>query len=151
MAASTFNNRFWTAWSFIVLGLIALAASLVILGIRVVALERWTTVQGEVTNAVVSGPDEDGNFSAAVTVRWKLNGVESTKRFDNWGNGTGRTSYDAVVARHPKGSTTPILCDPSKPASAFLDAGYTFDFFFAPVLAVLCSLGFVVAGYFIKP
>jgi hypothetical protein len=134
------NSRALTGWSFLILGLLTAVFGAVMLTIRLVALQKWTHLQGEVTDAVVQGPDLDDNFTAKVTVRWKFAGADYSKQFDNWGQSTGRESFDRILARYPKGSAAPILCDPAKPSSAFLDAGYSFSFLAVPSTVILLSL-----------
>lgn len=119
------------------------------LTIRLIALQRWTHVQGEVTDSIVRGPDIDDNFSAKVTVRWKFNGADYSKDFDNWGQSTGRAGFDRLVARYPKGSAASILCDPSNPSSAFLDAGFNLSFLIVPAAVIFFALLGAALGLFI--
>jgi len=99
----------------------------------------------------VIGPGVEEDFHANVTVRWKVKETEYSKKFNNWGTSTGRSSYDRIVARFPKGASAPILYDPANPARAYLDAGYKPGFFFAGAIAIFAGLTVAIVGYFVKP
>jgi hypothetical protein len=145
------SRRLWTGWSFLVCGLLTLGVGIAILAQRVIALKKWVSVPGTVTKSIVIGPDpQEGNFSAQVTVRWSFQGGEYSKRFANWGNG-GESQMRGIVARHPEGSTTPILCDPAKPSRGYLDAGFRPGFFFAPIICIAVGLIFSILGYLLLP
>jgi hypothetical protein len=83
------SHRFWTAWSFLILGLLTAGLGAVMLTIRLRALKGWTHVEGHVTESAVRGPDMDDSFSATVTVRWQINGSDFSKEFSNWGGRPG--------------------------------------------------------------
>lgn len=144
------TNRAWTGWSFLILGLLTAIFGVVILTIRLLALQRWTNVQGEVLEAAVNGPDYDEQYSASVTMTWKFDGKPYSKRFAQWGNG-GTAAAERIVTRYKKGSTASILCDPAHPSNAFFEAGYTLGFLIAPVGVILGGLTAMILGYFIKP
>jgi len=139
-------QRTWISWVFLILGLFTAGFGVVILAIRIVALRRWTRVEGEIIEAAVLGPDGEKEYSANVTVRWRANGFEFSKKFDNWGSGSRRDYFERIAAHYPKGSSTPILCNPANPAKAFLDAGYTLRFFMVPAIVIFCGLVIVMIG-----
>jgi hypothetical protein len=142
-------NRSWISWVFLILGLLTTGFGVVMLAIRMVALRRWIRVEGEIVDAAVLGPDGEKEYSANVTVRWRANGSEFSKKFDNWGSGR-RDYFERVAAHYPKGSSTPILCNPANPAKAFLDAGYTLRFFMVPATVIFCGLVIVMIGCFVR-
>jgi len=147
--AVTYNQRVWTVWTFLVCGVVVLVGGIVMLTLRLIALQHWSVVQGTVLESVLMGPDEEGIFTATVTVRWKFKDSEYSKKFGNWGSG-GQKEFERIVARYPPGSATPILCDPANPASAYLEAGYRPGFFFVPGLLIALGLLFSVLGYFLR-
>jgi hypothetical protein len=143
------QSRFWTGWSFIILGLATALTGIVILTIRILALQRWTAVEGEVLNSILEGPDIDEVYYPKITIRWTLNGGQFTKTFNNWGRAGAASSFDKIMARYPKGSRAPILCDPANPSRVFLEAGYTLSFFIAPAGVALGGIAATFLGYFI--
>jgi hypothetical protein len=145
------NHRAWTSWGFLFLGCLTSIFGIVILTIRILALQRWSTVDGHVVESVVLGPDIDDNFTVHITIRWKFNGADYSKTFNNWGRSTGRSSFDRVVARYPPGSSAPILCNPANPSSAFLEARYTASFLIVPASVILGGIVAMILGYFVKP
>ena len=145
------NHRAWTGWSFLILGIMTAVFGIVVLTTRLRALDRWTHVDGEVVESVVLGPDIDEMYTPHVTIRWIFNGAEYSKKFSIWGSAGGTGGFDRILARYPKGSRAPILCDPSNPGSAMLEAGYTVGFFIVPAAVILGGIAAAVLGYFIKP
>jgi len=136
----------WISWLFLTLGALTAGFGIVTLTIRLIALRRWIRVEGEIIEAAVLGPDGEKEYSANVTVRWRANGSGFSKKFDNWGSGRGRDSFEQIAAHYPKGSSTPILYNPANPAKAFLDAGYTLRFFMVPGIVIFCGLVIVMIG-----
>ena len=143
------NSRAWTGWSFLALGLLTAALGIVLLALRIIALQRWTTVSGVVTESTVQGPDFDENYHAMVTLRWNLHGVEYKKAFNNWGQGTGREDYGRIAAKFPQGSSAPLLVNPQKPSEAFLEAGWTIRFLIAPTAVAFFGLVAAALGAWI--
>jgi hypothetical protein len=143
-------QRPWIGWVFLILGLGTSGFGVIMLAIRLVALRRWTRVEGEVIESAVLGPDGEKEYSANVTVRWRANGSEYSKKFDNWGSGRKRDTFEQIAAHYPKASSTPILCNPSNPSKAFLDAGYTLSFFLGPAILIVCGLVIAMIGFSVK-
>jgi hypothetical protein len=111
-------------------------SQIVVLAIRIVALRRWTTVEGQVLESVVV--ETAGEFSARVTVRWNFNGSDYSRTFDNWGTEARRASRDLIVARYPKGGPAPILCNPA------------LSFLMVPGGLILAGLAIAAVGYLLK-
>ncbi|MGA3189890.1 MAG: DUF3592 domain-containing protein [Bryobacteraceae bacterium] len=145
------NRRTSTGWSFLILGLLTAVFGIVILAIRIIALQRWTHVQGEVIVSVVNGPDIEELYRPSITIRWKAGASEYSKKFNDWGSSGSPNSFRAILTRYPKGSPAPILCDPANPSRAFLGAGYTWSFLIAPVAVILGGLAAAILGYLIIP
>jgi hypothetical protein len=139
------STRNWLTWSQIVLGLATVGFGIVVLAIRILALRRWTTVEGRVLESVVV--DTAGEFSARVTIRWNFNGSDYSRTFDDWGTDARRASHDLIVARYPKDGPAPILCNPANPSKAFLEAGHTLSFLMAPGGLILAGLAITAVGY----
>jgi hypothetical protein len=141
------STRDWLTSSQIALGAATIGFGIVLLAVRMVAMRRWTTVQGQVLESLVV--DTAGEFSARVTVRWNFNGSDYSRTFDNWGTDGRRGSYDLIVARCPKGGPAPILCNPANPSKAFLEAGHTLSFLMVPGGLILAGLTIAAVGYLV--
>jgi hypothetical protein len=142
------STRDWLTSSQIALGLATVGFGIAVLAIRIVALRRWTTVEGQVLESVVV--NTAGEFSARVTVRWNFNGSDYSRTFDNWGTDARRGSYDSIVGRYPKGGPAPILCNPANPSKAFLEASHTLSFLMVPGGLILAGLAIAAVGYLMK-
>jgi hypothetical protein len=72
------NHRAWTSWGFLFLGCLTSIFGIVILTIRILALQLWTTVDGHVVESVVLGPDIDdaGNSMAPIIPKPSTTGDE---------------------------------------------------------------------------
>jgi hypothetical protein len=141
----------WIGWVFLVLGLLTIGFGIVVLAIRMIALRRWTRVDGEIIESAVLGPDRDKEYWANVTVSWRANGAKYSKKFDNWGRGDERDSFEKIAARYREGSSAPVLFNPSNPSKAYLDAGYSPSFFILPATVIFCGLVIVMIGYSVTP
>jgi len=66
-----YNQRFWTVWCFLLGGVGALVIGIVMVTLRVIALQRWSSVPETVVTSVMEGPDSDseGSFTAHVMLR----------------------------------------------------------------------------------
>jgi hypothetical protein len=99
----------WFRWSFLIPGILTAALGIVLLAVCLIALLRWSKVAAEVIESSVLGPDANREYSANITVRWTINGPDHSKKVNNWGNGTGRASFEAVVAQYPKAGNQILL------------------------------------------
>jgi hypothetical protein len=137
----------WTAWTFLILGILTTAFGAVLLVIRLRALQRWTHAQGEVIDSAVAGPDTTRSYSANITVRWMVDGQQYSKKFDNWGSDESHASFEKFVEHYPIGSAAPILCNPADPSRAYLDADNKLRFLLEPAIVIFVGLVIVAIGY----
>jgi hypothetical protein len=150
MAQST--QALWTSRSFLWLGLICAAFGLFLAVRRVIALVRWSAVDGQVVGSELKRTESvDGSvmYSALITIRWTAGEREVVKTFNQWGSASSESFYRKKVDRYPVGSNTEVRFDPAKPTDAFLEAGYTLGFFLFPLLFTVFGSAFAILGYFI--
>jgi hypothetical protein len=141
----------WTAWTFLILGILTTGFGATLLVIRLRALQRWTGAQGQVVDSTVAGPDETRSYSANVTVRWMVDGQQYSRKFDNWGSDESRASFEKIVERYPTGSAPRILYNPADPSRAYLVADNKLPFLLVPAIVIFIGLVIVAIGCSIKP
>ena len=130
--------------TFLIVGVLTTGFGAVLFGIRLLALNRWTRVQGEVIDARIAGPDATRSYSANVTIGWTIGGLEYSNTFDDWGSDEDRASFERIIERYPKGSVAPILYNPADPSRAYLHADNKLHFLLLP--AIVIFIGLVIAG-----
>ena len=146
------NQAFWTSRSFIWLGLACAAAGMFWAARRVAAIQRWSVASGKVVASKLnraSGEDDGYVYSASITVRWKVDGRDVERVFDQWGSSSSLARYQAIVDGYKVGSETEVRYEPSRPSSAYIEAGYTLNFFLFPMLFTVFGLAFALLGFFI--
>jgi hypothetical protein len=141
----------WTAWTFLILGILTTGFGAALLILRLRALQHWTRTHGEVIDSTVSGPDSDRSYSANVTARWNVDGQQYSKKFDNWGSDESRAFFERIVERYPVGSAPRILYNPANPSHAYLDADNKLPFLLVPAVVIFVGLVIVAIGCSIKP
>lgn len=148
-----YNHAFWTSRSFLWLGFACAAAGLFWAARRVIALQRWSAAPGEVIASKLNRAEsvEGGGYiySAMITVRWKVDGYDVERAFDQWGASTSQSRYQAIVDKYRVGSLTEVRYEPAKPSSAYIEAGYTLTFFLFPLLLTIFGSAFAVLGFFV--
>ena len=76
-----------------------------------------------------SGESDNYIYGASITVRWKADGRDVERVFNQWGSSSSLARYQSIVRRYKEGSNVEVRYDPSRPSDAYVEAGYTLDFF----------------------
>jgi hypothetical protein len=132
---------------FVLLGILMLAVAVWSGYRQYTILNQWPQVEAEVINSrVAQGVDSDGamTYKAAIEFRYAVNGKELSTPVSSNISTTNYAGVKREVDRYPVGSRHLIWHNPADPNDVRFDAGYTFSFFFLPVL--FGGMGITFAG-----
>ena len=111
-------------------------------------MKSWPTVEAEVIRSEVARTeDSDGNvlYRPSIAFGYKVNG----KEYQSFGGSHVSTSnYEATkrnLAAYDAGSRHRVWYNPADPNEIHFDVGYSFGFFFLPIL--LGSMGIVFTAF----
>ncbi len=110
-------------------------------------LKTWPTVEAEVTQSrVTTGRDSEGTtmYGTQIEFRYTVNGKEFTTPASSSYRSSSYTEMKGKANRYAPGTRHPIRYHPSNPDDIRFDVGYSFGFFFLPVL--LGGIGIVFGG-----
>lgn len=110
-------------------------------------LKSWPSTDAEVVRSrVISYRDREGTtlHRAAIDFRYAVNGKEYTTAASSNYSSSSYPEMKRKVDRYAPGTRQPIKYNPADPGDLRFDVGYSFGFFFLPVL--LGGMGIVFAG-----
>jgi hypothetical protein len=148
------SNITLTKWSFLLLGSVTMLFGLW-WGFR-----RWnaivnlpsataTVLKSELSEAAGVEDPSARIFSNTVQLRFAVAGQSYEVKVNDWGHSSSASRHQEIARRYSIGSQHTIRYDPSRPQNAYLEAGYTFEFF---KVAIFClGLGglFTALGVFL--
>lgn len=110
-------------------------------------LKTWPTAEAEVTESrVTTGRDSDGTtmYGAQMEFRYTVNGKEYVTPAASSCRTSSYTEMKRKANHYAPGTRHPIRCNPGNPDDIRFDVGYSFGFFFLPML--LGGMGVIFAG-----
>ena len=112
---------------------------------KILVASRWPAVPCVVISSEVRSHDSDDGttYSVNILYRYEFNGREfkSNRYHFMGGSSSGYSGKQAVVSRHPPGSSSTCYVNPGDPTEAVLERGFTPDLWFG-----LIPLAFVAVG-----
>ncbi len=110
-------------------------------------LKTWPTVEAEVTEShVTTGHDSDGTtmYGTQLEFRYTVNGKEYVTPAASSYRTSSYTEMKRKANHYAPGTRHPIRYNPGDPDDIRFDVGYSFGFFFLPVL--LGGMGVIFGG-----